>query len=58
MTLVFNASPLIVLAKAGLIDTVLTFADRVLVPRPVALEIAQFNQRARQYLPQWSDSLA
>lgn len=46
MTLIFNASPLIVLTKAGLIDPVLALADRVLIPRPVAWEIAQFNHPA------------
>lgn len=44
--LVFNASPLIVLAKAGLIDPIMTLADRVVIPRPVALEIAGFNHPA------------
>lgn len=43
MTLVFNASPLIVLAKAGLLDRILALADRIFIPRPVALEISRFN---------------
>lgn len=46
MTLVFNASPLIVLTKSGLIDPILALADRVLIPTPVALEIARFKQPA------------
>ena len=43
MTLVFNASPLIVFAKAGLLDQILGLTDRIFIPRPVALEISQFN---------------
>lgn len=41
MTLVFNASPLIVLSKAGLLDDLLPLADRVLIPDPVAQKISQ-----------------
>jgi predicted nucleic acid-binding protein len=41
MTLVFNASPLIVLSKAGLLDDFLLLADRVLIPEPVAQEISR-----------------
>jgi predicted nucleic acid-binding protein len=40
MTLVFNASPLIVLAKAGLLDDLIEIADRVLIPDSVAGEIS------------------
>lgn len=39
MTLVFNASPLIVLAKSGLLDLILPVGNRVIIPRPVADEI-------------------
>ena len=41
MTLVFNASPVIVLAKAGLLEKVFEMADRVVIPQPVADEIAR-----------------
>ena len=40
MTLVFNASPLIVLAKSGLLDGFLQLADYVFIPRAVAEEIS------------------
>ena len=40
MTLVFNASPLIVLAKAGLLDRLLPLGDGVWVPEAVASEVA------------------
>ena len=40
MTLVFNASPLIVLAKSGLLDRILPLGNRVIIPRPVADEIS------------------
>lgn len=39
MTFVFNASPLIVLAKADLLETVLQLPQKVLIPDAVALEI-------------------
>lgn len=39
MTLVFNASPLIVLAKAGLLDRLLPLGDGVWIPEAVANEI-------------------
>lgn len=39
MTLVFNASPLIVLAKAGLIDRLLPLAESVWIPQAVADEV-------------------
>ena len=39
MTLVFNASPVIILAKAGLLEKVLGMATNVLIPQPVADEI-------------------
>jgi predicted nucleic acid-binding protein len=37
--LVFNASPLIVLAKAGLLEPVTSLPARFIVPQPVAIEI-------------------
>lgn len=40
MTLVFNASPLIVLAKAGLLDRLLPLGDEVWIPESVANEIS------------------
>jgi predicted nucleic acid-binding protein len=40
MTLVFNASPLIVLAKAGLLDRLLALGDEVWIPEAVANEIS------------------
>jgi predicted nucleic acid-binding protein len=43
MTLVFNASPLIVLAKAGLIDQLLPLADSVWVPQAVANEVCDIK---------------
>ena len=43
MTLVFNASPIIVLAKAGLLDSILRLASQVIIPRAVADEIASFK---------------
>lgn len=46
MTFVFNASPLIILAKAGLLDTVLSLPNEVIIPRPVAAEISRFNDPA------------
>jgi len=46
MTLVFNASPIIVLAKAGLLDSILRLATQVIIPRSVADEIACFNDPA------------
>jgi predicted nucleic acid-binding protein len=39
MTLVFNASPIIVLAKSGLLDRILPLGTHVIIPRPVAEEI-------------------
>ncbi len=39
MRLVLNASPIICLAKAGLLTQALSVADEVSVPRPVAQEI-------------------
>lgn len=39
MRLVLNASPIICLAKAGLLEEVLSTAQEVVVPRPVASEI-------------------
>lgn len=43
MTLVFNASPIITLAKAGLLNSILRLTNQVIVPRSVADEIARFN---------------
>lgn len=43
MTLVFNASPIITLAKAGLLDPILKLANQVIVPWSVAHESARFN---------------
>ena len=43
MTLVFNASPLIVLAKAGYLDAVSPLAKTILIPKPVAEEIARVD---------------
>lgn len=40
MTLVFNASPLIILAKSGLLDCFLQLAEEVMIPSEVAGEIA------------------
>jgi predicted nucleic acid-binding protein len=43
MTLVFNASPLIVLAKSALIDSLLPLADQVIIPLAVADEVRGIN---------------
>lgn len=40
MTLVFNASPLIVLAKAGLLDRLLPLGDEIWIPSAVASEVS------------------
>ncbi len=40
MKLVLDASPIIVLAKSGLIDRLLSMAEGILIPRAVANEIA------------------
>ena len=48
MTLVFNASPIIVLAKAGLLDPILELASQVIIPRSVADEISRFNDTSKQ----------
>lgn len=40
MTLVFNASPVIVLAKASLLDRLLPLGDHVCIPEAVAREIS------------------
>lgn len=39
MTLVFNASPLIVLAKANLLERIIDLPDRVFIPLEVAEEV-------------------
>ena len=41
MTLIFNASPVIILAKSGLLDDFLRLADQVFIPEAVAEEISQ-----------------
>ncbi len=41
MTLVFNASPLIVLAKSGLLDCFLQLGDSIWIPQPVADEVSR-----------------
>jgi len=46
MTLVFDASPLIVLAKAGLIDRFLGLAESVVIPAPVASEVSRVDDPA------------
>jgi predicted nucleic acid-binding protein len=43
MTLVFYASPLIVLSKAGLLDSVLPLAKAVVLPASVAEEITRID---------------
>lgn len=43
MTFVFNASPMIVLAKAGLLDRITQLADSIMVPQEVADEITQYG---------------
>ena len=41
MILVINASPLIVLSKAGLMDAILELLSDLVIPEPVAHEVAQ-----------------
>jgi predicted nucleic acid-binding protein len=43
MTLIFNASPIIVLAKAGILDQLLPINTQVWIPEPVATEISAIN---------------
>lgn len=43
MTFVFDASPLIILAKADLLGRITPLADRIIVPQQVADEISQFE---------------
>jgi hypothetical protein len=43
MTLVFNASPVIVLAKAGLLDAILLIGDLVQIPQAVVDEIQRVD---------------
>lgn len=53
MNLIFNASPVIVLAKAGLLDRLLGVGSKVCIPQPVAEEIARVNDpkdRARNWI--------
>ena len=40
MTLVFNASPLIILAKAQLLDRLLPIGNKIWIPEAVAQEIS------------------
>ncbi len=40
MRLVFNASPIICLAKAGLLENILSLAEEFVIPRPVFDEVA------------------
>ncbi|MFP4353423.1 MAG: DUF3368 domain-containing protein [Puniceicoccaceae bacterium] len=40
MTFVFNASPLIVLAKAGLLEQMIELPERVMIPSAVAREVS------------------
>lgn len=46
MILVVNASPLIVLSKAGLMDTALELATDLIIPEPVAEEISRAKDPA------------
>lgn len=43
MTLIFNASPIIVLAKAGLLEQLLPIHTQIWIPEPVATEISAIN---------------
>lgn len=43
MTFIFNASPLIVLAKSGLLESVLALPGQVVIPRAVANEIDSYD---------------
>jgi predicted nucleic acid-binding protein len=43
MTLIFNASPIIVLAKAGLLDQLLPIHTQIWIPEPVATEISAIH---------------
>jgi predicted nucleic acid-binding protein len=46
MILVVNASPLIVLSKAGLMDLILGLATELIIPEPVAHEVSQAKDPA------------
>ena len=46
MTLVFNASPLIVLAKTDLLDLLLPLGNQIWIPQPVATEVLAVNKPA------------
>jgi predicted nucleic acid-binding protein len=46
MTLVFNASPLIVLAKADLLDQLMPLANRVWIPQAVVTEVTAVKDPA------------
>jgi predicted nucleic acid-binding protein len=43
MILVFNASPVIVLAKAGLLETILQLGDSLLIPKAVIDEVLRVD---------------
>jgi predicted nucleic acid-binding protein len=44
MTFVFNASPVIVLAKAGLLEAIATLGDAVAIPQAVLDEVLQTDE--------------
>jgi len=46
MTLVFNASPLIVLAKSGLLEATIELADRLMIPKAVFDEVNRHDDPA------------
>lgn len=47
---VVNASPLIVLSRAGRLDLLLLLANRMLVPTAVAIEVSAHSDEAAQAL--------
>ena len=46
MILVFNASPLIVLAKAGLLNQIVSLAEQVIIPQTVVDEVVRVDDPA------------
>lgn len=46
MTLIFNASPLIVLAKADLLDLLLPLGNQIWIPQAVVTEVSAVNNPA------------